>query len=527
MIRKLLFTVGVMGNIPLEQALTARIGKVPSCIIIFIIKVVSLNAPFFLIRIFPNFICVILLSAALRYKCNETRFSVYTNKIAKSKKYKKYYSHVMYSFKLSRYGVESVENFINSSFLNHIANNDLEIPTTWVWTNLNLSRNFSFQQKIKRFVETSDSDLASDWVRFLPDHTRHMGHLGALFLYGNYYRKTDPGRVIQILPNEAANKFYLNELLKIFPLKVSLLSDSNYRNHLKLNSIDNLFLSRVRSGIWRFEPLMACGSGQSFPEFSVDSDFKLESNLEFSDISIDKLKGIGFEPSKWFVILHVKEGPLGYKASGETRDASVESYELSCKLIRDLGGQVIRMGGPNFPKLNKKFPAVDYAHSEIKSEYIDYWLWANCKFWLGNSNGAAVAVIPFGKSRLITDQWPWDPNGPIIDLHVPKLIYDNKKSEFLTPEETISSELGRAMSRNRIADSGLTLIDNSPELIQASTLEMFNLLEHKNSLKSNTGINSQNLDLRIHSATQTPTTTPRMQLSNAFRKYYEEKLENR
>jgi putative glycosyltransferase (TIGR04372 family) len=184
------------------------------------------------------------------------------------------------------------------------------------------------------------------------------------------------------------------------------------------------------------------------------------------------------------------------------------------------------MGGPNFPKLNKKFPAVDYAHSEIKSEYIDYWLWANCKFWLGNSNGAAVAVIPFGKSRLITDQWPWDPNGPIIDLYLPKLIYDNKKSKFLTPEEIISSELGRAMSRNRIADSGLTLINNSSELIQASTLEMFNLLEHKNSLKSTTGIDSQNLDLRIHSATQTPTTTPRMQLSNAFRKYYEEKLEN-
>ena len=83
------------------------------------------------------------------------------------------------------------------------------------------------------------------------------------------------------------------------------------------------------------------------------------------------------------------------------------------------------------------------------------------------------------------------------------------------------------MNRNLITDSGLTLIDNSPELIQASTLEMFNLLGQKNSLKSNIGVNSQNLDSRIHSATQTPTNTPRMQLSNAFRKHYEEKLGNR
>ena len=516
-----------MGNIRLENALITKIGKVPSYIIIFLIKKISLNSPFFLIRIFPVFICVILLSAALRYECSETRFSVYTNKIAKSEKYKKYYLHTMYSFKLKRYGAESVENFINGSFLKHIATNDLAIPNTWIYYNLNQRRNFLFQQKIKKFVESSDSDLLSNSVRFLPDHTRQMGHLGFLFLYVNYYRKTDPGRVIQILPNEAANKFYLNELLKIIPLKVSLLSDSNYKNELKLNSIDNLFLSRVKSGIWRFEPSAACGSEQSFPEFLVGSDFKLESNLEFSDISIDKLKGIGFEPSKWFVILHIKEGFRGYKVSGETRDASVVSYELSCKLIRDLGGQVVRMGGPNFPKLNEKFPAVDYAHSEIKSDYIDYWLWANCKFWIGNGNGASTAVIPFGKPRLMTNNWPWDPNGPSMDLYLPKLLYDNNKSDFLTPEETVSSELGRTMSRNRIADSGLTLIDNSPELIQASTLEMFHLLEQKNSLKSNTGTDSQNLDLIIYSATLAPATTPRMRLSNAFRKHYEEKLDNK
>ena len=148
--RKLLFTVGVMGNIQLEQALTTRIGKVPSYIIIFLIKKVSLNAPFFLIRIFPSSICVILSSAAIRYECDETRFNTYTYKIAKSKKYKKYYLHTMCSFKLDRYGAESAENFIDSSFLKHVATNDLEIPTTWVHFNLNLRRNFLFHQKIKK-----------------------------------------------------------------------------------------------------------------------------------------------------------------------------------------------------------------------------------------------------------------------------------------------------------------------------------------------------------------------------------------
>jgi len=523
MIKKTWFTLTVMGNSRLENALINRLGKVPTSIIMLIIKKVSLDVPLFFVRVFPSSVCVLLLSAALRHRCDEKRFNVYINKISKSKRYKKFYIHTMAKFKLGKYGPESAEQFIDKFFLNDNYTEELRgITQAFVLYNLNQRRNFLFQQKIKRFVESSDSDLSFDSVRLLPDHTRHMGHLGYLFLYANYYRKTDPNRVIQILPNEAANKFYLDELLKIFPLKVNMLYDSNFKNRVKLTSIDNMFISRVGVGSWRFEPLMAAGTGQNFPEFFVDSDFKLESNLESSDISIEQLKKIGFDSNKWFVILHIKEDRMGYKISGETRDSSIENYELSCKLIKDLGGQVVRMGGPNFPQLNKKFPAIDYAHSNIKSEYIDYWLWANCKFWIGNGSGASTAVIPFKKSRLVTDHWPWDPNGPSHDFFLPKLFYDNRRSRFLTPEETTTSELGRSMNRNFVTSSELALVDNSPELIQASTLEIFESLGTKKSLK----IDNNNIDLRIYSATNTPQTTPRMQIPNAFKKYYEEQVKN-
>ena len=489
-----------------------------------IIKKVSLHIPLFFIRTFPSSVCALLLSAASRHRCNEKRFTVYINKISKSKHYKKYYIHTMADFKLGKYGMESTEDFLNKFFLNNNFTEELrQIIQAWVLYNLNQKRTFLFQKKIKEFVESTDLELPFDSVRLLPDHTRHMGHLGWLFLYANYYRKTDPNRVIQILPNEAANKFYLNELLKIFPLKVNMLYDTNYKNRVKLNSIDNLFMSRVGVGSWRFEPVMAAGTGQNFPEFFVDSDFKLESNLEFSDISIEGLKKIGFDSSKWFVVLHVKENHRGYKVSGETRDSSIENYELSCQLIKDLGGQVVRMGGPNFPKLNENFPAIDYAHSNVRSEHTDYWLWANCKFWIGNGNGASLAVIPFRKPRLVTDHWPWDPNGPSCDLFLPKLFYDNRKSRFLTPEETTLSELGRTMKRPFITSSGMTLIDNSPELIKASTLEMFQSLDTKKYIKIG---HDNNIDLQIYSATHTPPSTPRMQLPNVFKKHYEEQLGN-
>ena len=489
-----------------------------------IIKKVSLHIPLFFIRTFPSSVCALLLSAASRHRCNEKRFTVYINKISKSKHYKKYYIHTMADFKLGKYGMESTEDFLNKFFLNNNFTEELrQIIQAWVLYNLNQKRAFLFQKKIKEFVESTDLELPFDSVRLLPDHTRHMGHLGWLFLYANYYRIVDPNRVVQIFPNEAPNKFYLNELLKIFPLKINMLYDTNYKNRVKLTSIDNLFMSRVGVGSWRFEPVMAAGTGQNFPEFFVDSDFKLESNLEFSDISIDGLKKIGFDSNKWFVVLHVKEDRRGYKVSGETRDSSIENYELSCQLIKDLGGQVVRMGGPNFPKLNENFPAIDYAHSNVRSEHTDYWLWANCKFWIGNGNGASLAVIPFRKPRLVTDHWPWDPNGPSCDLFLPKLFYDNRKSRFLTPEETTLSELGRTMRRHFITSSGMTLIDNSPELIKASTLEMFQSLDTKKYIKIG---HDNNIDLKIYSATHTPPSTPRMQLPNVFKKHYEEQLGN-
>ena len=524
MVKQLWFSLTVMGNSRLENALMSRFGKIPTYIIMSIIKNISLHIPLFFIRTFPSSICALLLSAAFRHSCGEKRFTIYINKISKSKHYKKYYIHSMAKYKFDKYGPESAENFLNSFFLNNNFTEELrQIIQAWVLYNLNQNRNFLFQKKIKKFVESTDLELPFGSVRLLPDHTRHMGHLGFLFLYANYYRMTDPSRVVQIFPNEAANKFYLDELLKIFPLKVDLLHDTSYKNHVKLTSIDNMFISRIGVGNWRFEPLMAAGTGQNFPEFLVDSDFKLESNLEFSDISIDGLKKIGFDSNKWFIILHVKEDHRGYKVSGETRDSSIENYELSCQLIKDLGGQVVRMGGPNFPKLNKNFPAIDYAHSIVRSEHTDYWLWANCKFWIGNGNGASIAVIPFKKPRLVTDHWPWDPNGPSYDLFLPKLAYDNRRFRFLTPKETTLSELGRLMNRSFITSSGMTLIDNSPELIKASTLEMFQSLDIKKYKKIDV---ENHIDLEIYSATHTPISTPRMQLPNAFKKYYEEQVRN-
>jgi putative glycosyltransferase (TIGR04372 family) len=168
---------------------------------------------------------------------------------------------------------------------------------------------------------------------------------------------------------------------------------------------------------------------------------------------------------------------MGYSFGGETRDAAISTYRKCCELINSLGGQVVRMGGPNFPKLQQGFPAIDYAHSRVRSEKLDYWLWANCKFWIGNGNGASFAVMPFKKPRLVTNVWPINSFGPIYDIYMPKIIFDNKNNKLLSPEELFTIKLSRSMKKDLFRTYSLSLIDNSPELLKDATLEMYNLIE--------------------------------------------------
>ena len=78
--------------------------------------------------------------------------------------------------------------------------------------------------------------------------------------------------------------------------------------------------------------------------------------------------------SKWFVVLHIREVLKGSQVSIRAEDSRVENYRDFCNSVNELGGQVVRMGNRNFPKLASDFPAIDYAYSEFKSDFFDTWL---------------------------------------------------------------------------------------------------------------------------------------------------------
>ena len=325
---------------------------------------------------------------------------------------------------------------------------------------------------------TTSEDL--DSIRYLPEFTTNMGHLGFLTSYIGYYSKESPQRVLGVWPDLSPNKFFIELILQQSPLKIETFSASNRINEIPFTKKDSLALSLTSNKSWRIEHCSGAYSGQDFPEIS--NGFKLKFPENIWEKSLDQLKTIGFNGNKWFVALHIRGQRTFAVDSMQLRDADIEKYREFSQRIIDLGGQVIRMGGNFFNKLSDDFPAIDYAHSSIKSPELDCWLWANCKWWTGNANGAMAAAYAFGAKRLITDQWFWDNLGNNGDFYMPRLV--KKGTNFLDVEETLDLELSRCMVPSKFEELNLHVPNLDSKVLSNAAVDMYNNVFNKSKVNA-------------------------------------------
>ena len=487
-IRKIYRIITVMGVVRLEDALSLRTARFFSLIIITVIGIIARNFPLRLIRFMPKSICALMSSSSLVQNLDQERCFIWAENASKSKYsgHRKVGFYIKMSFAFSHFSETNFRNFVNEELQSEFdLHEKRDFYKVWSFHNIGQYQFSKFVSKSKVDLENTDLLFSPESKRYLPEHTTNMGHLANLFLYANYYRHTQPERKIVIWPDISPNNFYLKNLLEIFPLKFSTKTGQPLTSELRAHEIDTLIYSRVDFGKWRYESGVSFPCSQDFPEYSIKEDFVLRSNNKLDEFALSKLRKIGFDENKWFITLHVKEHVRGFKFGGETRDADINSYKMACQLVSDMGGQVVRMGGTNFPKLEVNFPAIDYAHSTIRSEQIDYWLWANCKFWIGNGNGASFAIITFGKPRLVTNVWPINPFGPKNDFYIPKLIFNKANNSYFTPKELIEHKLSRSMKKELFKSFDLELLENSPIVLRDATLEMFDKINNKMQISQN------------------------------------------
>jgi putative glycosyltransferase (TIGR04372 family) len=353
-----------------------------------------------------------------------------------------------------------IREFMNKSLnVKQFDSSEIDAILAWAFFNLPYHEFNQLLEKVKEvYFETSKPQDVFSENRFLPDYSRNLGHLTSMYLYAQYYQSVGSNRRINIIKNRADNKFYLGLLKRSLSLEINeipeesfpIKTDSNFRSfdHL-LYSFENYQNIRIESGADHSHI-------QKTPEWDLAYKNPIKLTASEIDLGDDLLKNV--LKGRWFIALHIR-GPKENLFNAQARDSLIDNYKLMSEYVSANGGVVVRMGDRRFAKLDSNFPAFDYANSELRSEFLDCWLWANCKFWVGNMNGTALTALVFGKKRLITNQWYWNIRGVNDDMIIPKLLC--YKNSILNVEETVNSKMGRQMNRNYLKMHGYELLENS------------------------------------------------------------------
>ncbi len=191
----------------------------------------------------------------------------------------------------------------------------------------------------------------------------------------------------------------------------------------------------------------------------------------------------GIPRDAWFVALHVREaGSKKYHVDlHNVLNASIADYLPAIEEITRRGGWVIRMGDPSMRALPLAANVFDYCQSDDRSDWMDIFLCASARFFVGTSSGPAYVPTDFGVPCVHTNWWPpaqrpWHNR----DIFIPKLYRKMDNEKLLTLSQSLREPFGYCNSIPYLKKTQrVEVVDNSPEDIRAAVIEMLERLENK------------------------------------------------
>lgn len=189
----------------------------------------------------------------------------------------------------------------------------------------------------------------------------------------------------------------------------------------------------------------------------------------------------GVPKGAWFVCVHCREdGYLG-NVNQSFRNADINNYFPAIELIVKQGGWVIRIGDATMKPLPAMERVIDYAHMNIKSEQMDVFLCASCRFFLGSHSGLYHLANVFGVPAATANHL--NLAGALTygtdDIGIPKLIWSKALGRYLNFKEILQSSVGNLTFDHLFVQAGLQPVENSPEDIKGLVAEMLEKTEQK------------------------------------------------
>lgn len=213
-------------------------------------------------------------------------------------------------------------------------------------------------------------------------------------------------------------------------------------------------------------------------------------HLQFTSAEIargeDVLRRMGIPVDASFVCLIVRDSAyLNAHQPGDWthhnyRDSDVQNYVLAAEELADRGYFVIRMGAKVRESIKSDNPRViDYAVNGMRSDFMDIYLGARCKFCISVSTGfdavpyifrrpiAYVNMVPLGYLFTFRSQF----------LGITKHHYCEGEERELSFTEIFRHGVGFSLYTSGYLSNGIRLIENTSEEIRDVVVEMAERLD--------------------------------------------------
>ncbi|MFH2204181.1 MAG: TIGR04372 family glycosyltransferase [Elusimicrobiota bacterium] len=310
------------------------------------------------------------------------------------------------------------------------------------------------------------------WLRLGRLHSDRIGILAAgtdLFLRRRQLGDVDPRIRHLFVARPTCNRQLLEMYQRLLPIYESA----------ALSKIYDICVPLLKHTPF-YEPLaFRCDEFREFAEGRRSLSFTPEEEFRGRKL----LAEMGIKDGDWFVCFHNRDGayltqefPDRDWSYHDERDNSIENLCAAVRYVVDSGGAAVRMGAVVQHPLPASFQhprIIDYARKH-RSDFLDIYLLAKCKFMIGSDTGlaqvATVFDVPVANTNSVYSDWAaFRPD----DIFITKKVYDVNAERYLGYREALCRGVSlTGLALRDYEKSGLSLHENTAAEIKDLVLEM-------------------------------------------------------
>ncbi|MCP4005948.1 MAG: TIGR04372 family glycosyltransferase [bacterium] len=179
------------------------------------------------------------------------------------------------------------------------------------------------------------------------------------------------------------------------------------------------------------------------------------------------LRELGVPEGAWFVAAHCRESGFAPKDQQNFRNADALTFIPAIEEIVSRGGWCIRLGDSTMKPLPSMRNVVDYALSDAKSDWMDVFLCASARCFLGSASGLANLSPIFGVPSAQANQVPLSVVVPCGNpmIGIPKLVWSETEARYLDFKGIFDSSVESFRYDEDWDEAGYRLVDNTADEI--------------------------------------------------------------